>query len=225
MSNELNLTPAQQQIVEDVKKEFLKYNLDTTQEKHADAEEAIKRLYKYEKRKEADDLVFMWVKNPIQGAKLAAYFHLEKNKNMSKEELQQAYQDYLDGKLKGFKNINANHAKEQTSSASYGSFESYWVAVYHAVKNVIQGENNELIHILVNIVKKCGVFWRFDKGVILCNKPLEIHTLNNERLHNDKGPALVYPGLKMHFYKGEFKNSLLDLMMANKINLEKSSNE
>lgn len=218
MSSEtVTLTKEEEIILEQVKEEFKKYNLDTTQEPREKAEATINALYEYDGNMPKDGLVYMWVKNPFQGAYLAAWHHKNPNKNMTKEELEQSYQDYLNKKLKDYKNISAEEARDQIASASYGSFESFWVSVYHGVKNVLKKEENKLINILVDIVKTNGVFWRFDKGVILCNKPLEIHVSKEEKLHNKKGPALVYPGAKLHFVDGEFKTSLLDIMIQDKI--------
>lgn len=216
-SSEIELSKEEEKVLEKVKEEFKKYNLDCTQEPREKAEATINALYEYDGKMPKDGLVYMWVKNPWQGAYLAAWHHKNPNKNMTKQELEQSYQDYLNKKLKGYKNISQDEAREQIASASYGSFESFWVSVYHGVKNVIKGENNQLINILVDIVKTNGVFWRFDKGVILCNKPLEIHVSKDEKLHNTKGPALVYPGAKLYFVDGEYKTSLLDIMIKDKI--------
>ncbi len=41
-------------------------------------------------------------------------------------------------------------------------------------------------------MEHCGPWWAYAKAAILCDRPLVMHRDNEGRLHNEKGPALVF---------------------------------
>ncbi len=78
-------------------------------------------------------------------------------------------------------------------SRNYGSFEAYWVSTYAFVaKELFPTENQSLIDAAIAVVKECGVYYAFEKGAVLTEKPVGLYFNSNKQLHRLVGPAIEY---------------------------------
>jgi hypothetical protein len=90
---------------------------------------------------------------------------------------------------------------------SSGSCELYWVSYYlfpelFIKKGFYKKENSELLNEWFELCGNCGFIYTFENVCIICDRPYEIHMLNN-RLHNANGPAIKFSdGYELYTYKG-----------------------
>jgi hypothetical protein len=160
----------------------------TIQEK---AEKAILDVYEYLKLEKPE---IIWAEDPFVGAKLAAQY------------------------AKGDEKVTNDEVREQASKASYGSFEAYWVSFYAYITEVLPVTKDNLIEIVNRIVENAGVYWTFEKLVIMTPKPIAIH-MKNEKLHNVEGLALEYDsGRGIYVLDGVRKSSLMEISLDEKFN-------
>jgi len=189
------LTSAQEAKIPEYLERFRAIGLSTEATNKEKAEAALTKAYEYLHKSNSDVGVipnprFMWAGSPMRGAVLAA----------------QA--------LKGDLNVTDKEIQSQASAASYGSFEAYWVSTYSYIANELPVESDGLVQIVEEIVKECGVYWTFKDLVIVTPKPSEIH-MHDEKLHNHKGPAILYPnGDAIYAIDGVIKNSLMEAVLT-----------
>jgi len=189
-----SLTPEQEAQIPVYADKFRAIGMSTGPTDRAAAENAIRRSYKYLAASQSlsTDPEFVWADSPMAGAVLAAQH------------------------AKGSLDVTQEEVRAQAEQASYGSFEAYWVSVYAFIGEQLPVEKDELLDIVINIVKNCGVYWTFTDLVVLTPKPTEIH-MENEKLHNVNGPAMSYPdGSAIYALNGERKESLVEVIMAYK---------
>ncbi len=184
------LTPEQEARIQDYVVEFRALGTQTMQCDRPKAEDAVRRAYAYMKYEEPQ---FIWLSNPQQGARLAAdLVALEGD-----EPAQWALVEKVRAKgikALGWKDTEANkkRASEQIGYASYGSFEAYWVSFYAYIGEVLNVGEKDLVQIVRDLVTHCGVYFTFDKLVIMTERPLSISFNQERQLHNQDGPALSY---------------------------------
>lgn len=111
---------------------------------------------------------------------------------------------------------------DPASFASCGSFEAYWVSTYAFVAEVLEIKKDNLIDIVKDIVKNCGIHWTFEGLAILTPKPSELHFNNEGGLHNETNLAIKYPsGFGWYSLNGHRHGSLAELSIANRYKNEK----
>lgn len=198
MSNKIisSLTPEQEAKIADYRKMFRDIGLSTTQTDKASAEAAILRSYRYLNKKDPatwdSNPNFVWADSPYQGAVLAAQF------------------------AKGDARVTVDEIRAQADNASFGSFDAYWVSTYSYIANELPVKVDELHEIATEIVKTCGVYWTFEKLVVMTPKPTVI-SMETDRLHSVSGKALEYiNGDGIYAYKGDRKGSLMEVVMASR---------
>jgi hypothetical protein len=158
------LTPEQEALLPVYVERYRKIGLDTTPTDRAKAEEAIIRAYHY---LNLPTPAFMWFDSPFKGIVQVAKL-LYDTDSPTQEQI-----------------------AEQASSASYGSFEAYWLATYAFIAEVLPAKKDELIDIVKDIAQNVGVYWTFENVVVATDKPIEIH-MREEQLHNDSDLAIKY---------------------------------
>ncbi len=184
-----SLTPEQEALIPAYLAEYLAIGVSTEPTDKAKAEAAILASYEYLKLEKP---IIVWAKDPFEGQILAAQY------------------------AKGDENVTQEEVQAQADKASFGSFEAYWVSTYAFIAEVLPVEKDNLIDIVKDIVKNCGVYWTFEGLVVVTPKPCKI-VMENEKLSCTTGPALAYEsGLSFYFYDGEPKGSLAEVMLAGK---------
>lgn len=160
-----SLTPAQEEKIKDYYEKYLAIGLSTERCNRPEAEKALKESYAYLK---LDEPEIVWCSSPSVGAKLAAQT------------------------AKGSLNVTDEEVQEQSSMASYGSFEAYWVSFYDFIASELDVEKDSLISIVRRIVQNCGVYWTFEGLVIATEKPVSINFDSQKRLHHETQAAILY---------------------------------
>lgn len=183
------LLPEQEAKIPFYVEKWLKIGLNTEPCNRVEAEKAFRDVYDY-LNKNGSALEFRWVDSPYQGAKMAAQ------------------------EAKGSMDVTVQEIRDQASQASYGSFEAYWVSLYDFISNELPIKPNPLYDITARITMHSGIYWTFEDLVIISERPVEIHIQDN-RLHNVNGLAIKYKdGSGLYAYKGERKESLLDVKLS-----------
>lgn len=175
---------------------------------------------------------------PAQEAKIPAYLEEYRqigistevtNRDLAEKSILASY-EYLklekpmilwaDDPIQGAKMAQEYSSEPMTDPASFascGSFEAYWVSTYAFVAEVLEIKKDNLIDIVKDIVKNCGVHWTFEGLVILTPKPIELHFNSEGSLHNETGLAIKYPsGFGWYSLNGNKYNSLAELTIANR---------
>ena len=182
-----SLTAEQEALIPVYRENYRKICLSTDETDKAKAEAAVIASYAYLKLGTPE---IMWADDPFVGAKLAAQF------------------------AKGDTKVTAQEIADQANKASYGSFEAQWVVFYSYISDVVvKDKKDNLIDIVNDIVKHCGVYWTFEDLVILTPKPVEIHLNDEGQLHNETGMALKYAtGRGIYALNGTMRDSLADIL-------------
>ena len=180
------LTPEQEAMIPVYLEEYLKIALSTEPCDRAKAEAAVKASYRYQKLPEPE---VVWADSPFAGAKIAAQLE------------------------NGTEDVTPKQIAEQASKASYGSFEAYWVSFYAFIAEQLPVQKDELIDIVKDIVKNCGVYWTFEDVVVLTEKPVSI-SMVNDKLHDTEKKALLYKdGSGVCAVNGVVYSSLLEVAL------------
>jgi hypothetical protein len=191
-----SLTPEQEAMIPVYVDRFLKIGLSTEPTDKTAAEAAVNKLYAYFNKLDGSCQLnpqFVWTDSPMQAARIAAQY------------------------TKGSEDVTQAEIQEQASSATYGSFEAYWVSTWAFIDEQLPVTKDELASIANEIVQHCGVYWTFENLVVMSPKPTVIHMVNS-KLHNAKGPAISYPnGHAIYAFKGEVKGSLMEVSIADRV--------
>ena len=70
----------------------------------------------------------------------------------------------------------------------YGQHSASWLGFYDCFLRFGVEEVKKLEG-LMQVGKSAGWFWPFENDVIICDRPSELHRNEQDRLHNDSGPA------------------------------------
>lgn len=185
-----SITKEQEAKIPQYLEEYLAIGLSTTPCDRPRAEAAIRASYSYLKYDEPE---FVWADSPYAGAKLAAQY------------------------AAGRKDVTPEEIAAQKEKASFGSFEAYWVSFYAFVAEQLPVQKDELIDIVKEIVKHCGVYWTFDGRVVCTEKPVAIH-FKDKKLHNPNGLALEYKdGSGIFALYGKAYASLLEMTIQKEV--------
>lgn len=188
------LTPDQAALLPMYYERFKQIGLSTAPTDRGAAEAAVRRAHLYLSKAGscAANPEIIWADSPMKGAILAAQY------------------------AKGDTNVTNEEVRAQAAMASYGSFEAYWVSVYSFIAEQLDVEKDELADIALDIVTHCGVYWTFEKLIILTPKPVSI-SMHNEKLHSTTGMALQYEnGDGLYAINGDLKNSLMEAAISSR---------
>lgn len=202
--SEQKLTPAQEVIAKEYREKYLKMALDTSPPDVAVAEKALRDQYRLLNEKRVSEGLsippldenseIVWVDSPIQGAVMAA---------------KTANPTVTDFNSPEFKEM----VRQQASQASFGSFEAYWISFYDFVSTELKKDSNEMVKVLRDICSHCGVYWTFEKKIIVSRKPVEIH-VKNDQLHNEEDYAIKFAdGSGIICVNGNYKKSFIESVL------------
>lgn len=150
---------------------WLKIGLSTQSCDKEKAQQAVKEAYKVAGLKEPT--IFIWLDSPIAGCYGAEYLN------------------QLDKYLKDNKLILSDLIGSQVYNSGWGSNDSGWLSYYNYFYEICNLECTKRLQPLMNLAENCGWWWPFENVVIMTEKPIEIH-MKNGRLHNEKGPSILY---------------------------------
>jgi len=189
------LTKEQEEKIQAYLDKYLKIVMSTEQSSKEDAENAIIRSYWYMKRPTPE---IIWASSPLEGAKVALRL------------------------LIGDRKPTREDISNILEAASYGSLEAYRISFCSFVYYELEVEKkDELIDIVNDIVKHCGVYWTFEDTVVLTPKPVKISVNEDGALSNPEGLALEYPdGWGIYALNGDIQKSLSDLILRGMINID-----
>ena len=77
--------------------------------------------------------------------------------------------------------------------ATVGSFDAYWLSTFKFAEEIgVKYDNKKQFDAYVDYVKNCGILFGFKKLALVSDRPSEIHFDEDERLHNENGPAVGF---------------------------------
>lgn len=214
------LTPEQEAMLPVYEKRYLEIGLSTEPCDRVRAETAIKESYKYLKL--ADVKTVIWADSPFAGAKLAA--SLAEGKPIQELiDINPELALHEDGSVLPAVKLTTDEVRKQGDTASYGSFDAYWVSFYSFIAEQLPVQKDNLIEIINEIVKNTGVYWTFEEVVVCTEKPIAIH-MKDKKLHCLTGKALEYKdGSGLYAINGEVKSSLMEVILASNYEDEKET--
>jgi hypothetical protein len=215
MSNEKidKLTPEQEKMLPVYEKRYLEIGLSTEPCDRVKAEEALRESYDYLKLPQPKKIV--WVDSPFVGAKLAAALAEGKKTQLLMDVAPELAVDPNCNPWNGpIETLTIDEVRRQGDTASYGSFDAYWVSFYSFIAEQLPVKKDKLIEIVNKIIRDCGVYWTFDEVIIVSEKPKAIH-LKDKKLHSLDGLALEYrDGSGLYAVNGSIKKSLMEVILA-----------
>lgn len=199
------LTAKEEKILEKYKEKYTKITFDTTPTDKEKTENAIRNLYQLDGRiTEGSELTFFWFEDPQQARFAAA---------------QRRYSTT---------NPTVAQLRDMADSVNYGQFETFWVAFYMFVNEVVakrkkSGITADPAHKFWDVVvQNAGTFYTLKKEVYISEKPIETHVNAENKLHNTSGPAILYKnGTGYYFENGEIKRSLAEAALDSLFGSEK----
>lgn len=202
------LTQAQMDMIPDYVERYNKKSLAFGETDKAKAEAAVIALYNHMSKTESrykPNPQIVWEGGVFAGAKKAAQL------------------------AKGDDNVTPEEIAAQADTASFGTFEAYWLSTYKFISDQLESKKDDLIEIVDVIVSECGVFWTFEDLVVMTPRPTMVNVVDG-KIHNEEGPAIEFPnGEKIYALRGEFKNSLMDVLLQMKVDstekMEKTEEE
>jgi hypothetical protein len=152
------------------------------------AEEAIRALYK---ANGIDNVTVTWADSPRKAMEIAAKLSLGKS---------EVSQSEISSMADGVETIQN---------------DKIWIAIYEFMVDYMGIPREPNMEILKNIAEYCGMYWPFVDEVVMCVRPLEVHFDSDQKLHNESGPAVLYPdGSAIFALNGQIYSTLADYMMA-----------
>lgn len=223
MSTIDKLTPAQEVKKEEYKARFQAMAVSTAPTDRTASESAIYEFYDYLKKPRPR---VVWYQSPMAGIVMAAKAASTGPINKPEEKVQrttsakQIVQDpnWTVQQIEALA-VTKEEIQTQAYKAFFGSFDAHYFCFYSFIAREIPGvKADKLIDISERICKDLGVHWLFDGLAVLTDKPVAL-SLQDTLLHNDSGPALVYAdGQCGYFVNGEYKSSLMEVVLETKLN-------
>ncbi len=79
--------------------------------------------------------------------------------------------------------------------AVLGQHDAAWLAAFDGRSERLEG--------LARVARHAGWWWPFEKAVVICERPVELHRDEAGRLDNGEGPALAFSdGFALHAWRG-----------------------
>jgi len=203
------LTPAQEAKKEEYKKRFQAMAVSTEPTDRAAAESCINDFYDYLKKPRPK---IVWYQSPMAGIVMAA-----KAASAEAGKLVQVKPDWTVADVDAIK-VSKEDIQAQAYKAFFGSFDAHYFCFYSFIARELPGvKSDNLIDISERICKDLGVHWLFDGFAVLTEKPCRVE-LKDTVLHNTQGPALEYrDGQCGYFVDGEYKQSLMEVVLEAKL--------
>lgn len=220
-----DLTPEQNARVKEISDKYIAIGQSSGPTDREACEKAVVLAYQTAKlplpTDEDGKLCIMWVTNPKLGMDKAAKFvildrYLERGGfNWSDKKPPQVA--HLDLRrqvdevfpLLGLAEPTREQRNEQRQTACYGQHDVYWCAFYSAMEylqpDALNRDKETGQCVLDGLIEmtKCGWWWPFNHGVILCDRPTEAHFDERGRPSNRNGPALAFPdGYSLYLING-----------------------
>jgi hypothetical protein len=202
------LTPAQEAKKEEYKVRFQKMAVSTEPTNRVEAEKAVNDFYDYMKLPRPK---IHWELSPMKGIVVAG-------KAASKQagDLVASNPGWTIDQVLSI-TVPKEEVQAQAYKAFFGSFDAHYFAFYSFIARELPVKSDNLIDISERICEHLGVHWLFEGFAVLTEKPCKVITKDN-MLHNTEGPALEYrDGETGYFINGEFKQSLMEIMLENKL--------
>lgn len=102
---------------------------------------------------------------------------------------------FVDSPLAAHKLIKSAKGNHETKTYLWGQHEVYWQARYIFAKTLgvtYDPEDDKALTIGHEIAKTCMWWWPFTKVCIVSDRPAAIVLDEQERLHNETGPAIAF---------------------------------
>lgn len=198
------LTPEQEAIFPIYRDKWLKIGLDTNPTNRDEAEAAIRLTY------ECGGLlppkVIIWCRSPLEGA-------LERKnqvKNQVGEQIWEQVKNQVGAQVwnqvsEQVRNQVGYQIWEQIweqvrnqvdyqiwNQVSVGQHDVYWLSFYDFFINETNIIKDHKLQGIIELAKHCGWYWPFKDVVILTEKPILLKRDDDNRLHCEDGPALLY---------------------------------
>ena len=115
-----------------------------------------------------------------------------------------------DSPMDAIKIVKGLDPKGDTTSSNafndmmYGNHDSSWLSFCDYMINELGVENCERVECLFGLAQNCGWWSAYEGFAVFQHRPSEIHFDENQELHNDSGPAIVYrDGFKVWSINGK----------------------
>lgn len=165
------LTPEQEAMLPIIRDKFIKIGLCCDPANRPEAEDGVRMAY--EAAKLPPPKSFLWFRSPLEGATEVAKMVAKEDKDTKK-------------KL-------SDRVKEQIQSAIWGQHDAGWLSFYNFFGEVVGLECVKRLDGLTKVAMNAGWWWAFDTVAVLTERPVELHRDEQNRLHNETGPAIAYP--------------------------------
>lgn len=169
------------------------------------AEIGIEKIYAY---KGLEKPIIKWYSNPYEMILNAAKAYMIYQRKIKNEEIKkylqvkENYIELIESVLSQDLNVNKKLKKQASElkdkHLSYGQHDADWLADYDYLREVLSlEEETKSLHGFFDVAKSAGWFMPFDRYCFISERPCEVHVDEENRLHNENGPALRYPPSKM----------------------------
>lgn len=107
-------------------------------------------------------------------------------------------------KINGMKSEDVKTAlNECINHLNYGNHDANWLSFYDYFKQVCNVDGPEKLEGLIDLAQCCGWWAPYTDVVIIQDRPSELHFDDQQRLHNETGPTVVYTtGLEVYTWHG-----------------------
>mgnify|MGYP000676856941 FL=1 len=191
------LTPAQAAKIPAFRDEWLSHGLSTQPADRPRAEAGVRLAY--EAAGLAPPTTFIWLDSPHAGAIGAFLLTQGSSKIFGAQVRAQVWAQVWDQVWDQVR----DQVGDQVNRAGYGQHDSEWVAFYEFFGRACGVKGVDRLRGIAEIAQSCGWWWPFERAVILTDRPSEIHRDEANRLHAEKGPALLYrDGWGIHAWHG-----------------------
>lgn len=206
-------------------KEAITAGLSCEPANHPLAEKSIREIYRLSKLN--PNISVFWCTNPLIGTISTKIVQNLENMAVSNKQLSSlvkiglegiATQETADEVLSLTKTILSLTEKERTSKFSKTKFlkntssvmrrgGQFWISWTTFVKTIMKlGVKHEAFDIIEhedNLCRSAGWYWSFDKFALICERPNLIKRDEQNRLHNETGPAISYSkGFELFYWHG-----------------------
>src|SRR5574343_223849 len=180
-----DLTPEDRKTAGEYQKMYTAIGRDTTPADRPKAEAAMREYLNFYNIMQP--VKFFWADGPLEGMDISAKLARTTPGLTPEQQIAEFEADTRE--------VTSEERRSQVSKAGYGLFEAYWIATYAFVKQVIEDDEKSAAHAvtLTDIAKNVGLYWVFDGAVVLTEKPSLIALDDQDRPHNESGPAIAFP--------------------------------
>jgi hypothetical protein len=191
------LTPEQEAQLDNYRDKWIKIGLSTEPLNVEAAKDAARRSYK-EAGLECPEQFYI-VKSPHEAIVAIHLLKIAESKNNDVHD--PSALDGVDYSKYDLKDVG--DANNILSEHMFGSHDASWLSFYDFFLTECGLKECEPLIPLMDMAQKCGWWAAYDTCVILQERPSEIHLDESNVLHNEKGPAILYPdGYSVYSWRG-----------------------